>query len=36
MISNGFENNIQMENEETFINPGDVYLKKLKSDKNEG
>ena len=33
---NGFENNIQMQNEETFINPGDVYLKKLKSNKSEG
>ena len=33
---NGFENNIQMQNEETFINPGDAYLKKLKSNKSEG
>ena len=33
---NGFENNIQMQNEETFIIPGDVYLKKLKSNKSEG
>ena len=32
----GFENNIQMENEEAFINPGDAYLKKLNSNKNEG
>ena len=32
----GFENNIQMENEETFINPGDAYLKKLNSNKSEG
>ena len=32
----GFENNIQMQNEETFINPGDAYLKKLKSNKSEG
>ena len=32
----GFENNIQMENEEAFINPGDAYLKKLNSKKNEG
>tara|TARA_B100000614_G_C14460315_1_gene458139 strand:+ start:320 stop:973 length:654 start_codon:yes stop_codon:yes gene_type:complete len=34
--SKGFENNIQMQNEETFINPGDAYLKKLKSNKSEG
>jgi len=33
---NGFENNIQMENEEAFINPGDAYLKKLNSTKSEG
>ena len=32
----GFENNIQMENEEAFINPGDAYLKKLNSNKIEG
>ena len=32
----GFENNIQMENEEAFINPGDAYLKKLNSNKTEG
>ena len=32
----GFENNIQMENEEAFINPGDAYLKKLNSNKSEG
>ncbi len=31
----GFESDIQMENEEAFINPGDAYLKKLNSDKNE-
>ena len=34
--SKGFENNIQMENEEAFINPGDAYLKKLNSNKSEG
>ena len=34
--SKGFENNIQMENEEAFINPGDAYLKKLNSNKTEG
>tara|TARA_B100000212_G_scaffold36418_1_gene23569 strand:+ start:71 stop:724 length:654 start_codon:yes stop_codon:yes gene_type:complete len=34
--SKGFENNIQMENEESFINPGDAYLKKLNSTKIEG
>ena len=32
----GFENNIRMENEEAFINPGDAYLKKLNSNKSEG
>ena len=32
----GFENDIQMENEETFINPGNAYLKKLNSYKSEG
>ena len=32
----GFENNIQMENKETFINPGDAYLKRLNSNKSEG
>ena len=32
----GFENNIQMENKEAFINPGDAYLKKLNSNKSEG
>ena len=32
----GFENNIQMENTEAFINPGDAYLKKLNSKKIEG
>ena len=32
----GFENNIQMENTEAFINPGDAYLKKLNSNKIEG
>ena len=34
--SKGFENNIQMENEEAFMNPGDAYLKKLNSNKSEG
>ena len=34
--SKGFEKNIQMENEEAFINPGDAYLKKLNSNKSEG
>tara|TARA_A100001011_G_scaffold264033_1_gene272639 strand:- start:4953 stop:5528 length:576 start_codon:yes stop_codon:yes gene_type:complete len=34
--SKGFENNIQMENEEAFINPGDAYLKRLNSNKSEG
>ena len=34
--SKGFENNIQMESEEAFINPGDAYLKKLNSNKSEG
>ena len=33
---NGFENNIQMEKKETFINPGDAYLKRLNSNKSEG
>jgi len=33
--SKGFENNIKMENEEAFINPGDAYLKKLNSKKSE-
>lgn len=33
--SKGFENNIQMENEEAFINPGDAYLKKLNPNKSE-
>ena len=32
----GFENDIQMENEEAFINPGNAYLKKLNSYKSEG
>ena len=32
----GFEKNIQMENEEKFINPGDAYLRKLNSNKSEG
>ena len=32
----GFEKNIQMENKEAFINPGDAYLKKLNSNKSEG
>ena len=32
----GFEKNIQMENKEAFINPGDAYLKRLNSNKSEG
>ena len=32
----GFENNIQMENQEVFISPGGAYLKKLNSNKSEG
>ena len=33
--SKGFKNKIRMENEEAFINPGDIYLKKLNTKKSE-